>query len=83
VTETRRGAGHVATRWHLASRHRAPWKWIPRALGYHIALTLALAVAPLAVGTGGEHAFITQFLACWGGASGGAPRQRRTKRRRI
>jgi hypothetical protein len=29
ITETRRGASHVATRWHLASRHRAPWKWIP------------------------------------------------------
>ena len=28
VTETRRGATHVATRWHLASRYRAPWKWI-------------------------------------------------------
>jgi len=30
VTETRRGATHVAARWHLASRHRAPWKWVPR-----------------------------------------------------
>ncbi len=29
VTETRRGKTHVATRWHLASRHKAPWKWIP------------------------------------------------------
>ena len=29
VTETRRGATHVATRWHLTSRYRAPWKWIP------------------------------------------------------
>jgi len=29
VTETRRGKTHVATRWHLASRHRAPWRWIP------------------------------------------------------
>jgi hypothetical protein len=29
VTETRRGSVHVATRWHLASKHRAPWKWIP------------------------------------------------------
>src|SRR5712692_1963122 len=29
VTETRRGTTHVATRWHLASRHRAPWKWVP------------------------------------------------------
>src|SRR5882672_485826 len=27
VTETRRGKTHVATRWQLASRHRAPWKW--------------------------------------------------------
>ena len=27
VTETRRGKVHVATTWHLASRHRAPWKW--------------------------------------------------------
>ena len=29
VTESRRGRTHVATRWHLASRHKAPWKWIP------------------------------------------------------
>jgi histidine kinase/DNA gyrase B/HSP90-like ATPase len=29
ITETRRGTTHVATRWSLASRHRAPWKWIP------------------------------------------------------
>lgn len=29
TTETRRGKTHVATLWHLASRHRAPWKWIP------------------------------------------------------
>jgi hypothetical protein len=28
VTETRRGKSHVATVWHLAARHRAPWKWI-------------------------------------------------------
>jgi hypothetical protein len=28
ITETIRGATHVATRWHLASRRRAPWKWI-------------------------------------------------------
>jgi len=29
VTETRRGRHHAATSWHLSSRHRAPWKWIP------------------------------------------------------
>jgi len=28
LTETRRGDTHVATRWHLASRNRAPWKWV-------------------------------------------------------
>ena len=31
VTETRRGRQHSATTWHLSSRHRAPWKWIPPA----------------------------------------------------
>src|SRR5688572_23930626 len=29
ITETRRGATHIATRWHLATRYRAPWKWTP------------------------------------------------------
>lgn len=29
ITETRRSATPVATRWHLATRHRAPWKWTP------------------------------------------------------
>ncbi len=29
VTETRRGAVHVATTWGLASRQRAPWRWVP------------------------------------------------------
>ena len=28
-TETRRGKSYVATSWHMASRHRAPWKWVP------------------------------------------------------
>ena len=27
LTETRRGPVHVASRWHLASRHKAPWQW--------------------------------------------------------
>ena len=48
-----------------------------RSSGYHIALTVALALAPLAVGAAGEHAFITQFLAHWGGAHGAKPRPRR------
>lgn len=52
VTETRRGATHVATRWHLASRHRAPWKWIPppgltSARGTAVRLTLTNQLSPL------------------------------------
>lgn len=29
VTETLRGKSHVASQWHLASRHKAPWRWVP------------------------------------------------------
>jgi hypothetical protein len=39
-----------------------------RSLGYHSALAVALALAPLAVEPSQEHAFITQFLSQWGGA---------------
>ena len=28
LTETRRTSSQVASRWHLASRHKAPWKWV-------------------------------------------------------
>jgi len=28
ITETRRGPVHVASRWRLASRQRAPWQWV-------------------------------------------------------
>src|SRR5437773_11617838 len=28
LTETRRASSHVASRWRLASRHKAPWKWV-------------------------------------------------------
>lgn len=52
VTETRRGKTHVATRWHLASRHRAPWKWIPppgmvAERGTAVRLTLSDPLSPL------------------------------------
>lgn len=29
LTESRRGKVHVATTWALASRKRAPWRWVP------------------------------------------------------
>jgi len=51
-TETRRGKTHVSTRWHLASRHRAPWKWVPPAetvdeRGTAVCLKLRNALSPL------------------------------------
>jgi len=39
-----------------------------RSEGYHVALAVALALAPLAVDAAKEHAFITAFLARWGAA---------------
>ena len=50
-----------------------------RSAGYHIALTVALALAPLAVGAGNEHAFITQFLAHWGGSESKKARRRQPR----
>src|SRR6266850_2665440 len=29
TTETRQGRHHVASSWRLASRHKAPWRWVP------------------------------------------------------
>jgi hypothetical protein len=52
LTESRRGATHVASRWHLASRHRAPWKWTPApgltdGRGTAVRLTLTNPLSPL------------------------------------
>lgn len=52
ITETRRGSTHVASRWFLASKHRAPWKWMPppgltATRGTAVRLTLANQLSPL------------------------------------
>jgi hypothetical protein len=52
LTETRRRGTHVATTWAMASRHRAPWKWIPPpglapARGTAVRLTLDNVLSPL------------------------------------
>jgi hypothetical protein len=62
ITETRRGATHVATRWHLASRHRAPWKWIPppgltATRGTAVRLVLANQLSPLL-----DHGFVEETV---------------------
>lgn len=48
-----------------------------RSIGYHIALTVALTLAPLAVDAKEEHGFVTRFLAQWGGAATTGARRRR------
>lgn len=50
-----------------------------RSVGYHIALAVGMALAPLAVEPAKEHAFLSAFLSCWG--EGGLPKKR-TKRKR-
>jgi hypothetical protein len=50
-----------------------------RSLGYHTAVAVALALAPLAVEANEEHAFITQFLAQWGATD--APKRSSRRRR--
>ena len=52
LTETRRGKTHVASSWHMASRHRAPWKWLPAPglvaeRGTAVRLTVHNALSPL------------------------------------
>jgi hypothetical protein len=52
LTETRQRGKHVATTWALASRHRAPWKWVPPPglvveRGTAVRLTLENALSPL------------------------------------
>jgi hypothetical protein len=53
-----------------------------RSSGYHIALTVALALAPLAVDPSEEHGFVTQFLAHWGGGKRSSGSRQRQRRRR-
>jgi hypothetical protein len=48
-----------------------------RSEGYHVALSVALALAPLAVEPAGEHAFVTAFLSRWGEAVSKGPSRRR------
>lgn len=52
LTESRRGKHHIATRWHLAGRHKAPWKWteppgLVEAQGTAVRLKLQNVLSPL------------------------------------
>jgi hypothetical protein len=48
-----------------------------RSEGYHVALAVAMALAPLAVEPARAHTFITAFLASWGSALEARKRKRR------
>jgi hypothetical protein len=55
ITETRRGKHHVASAWRLASRQKAPWRWIPPpglvdGHGTAVRLTPTNALSPLVDG---------------------------------
>lgn len=65
-------AAHPAYRRAVASR----------AEGYHVALAVAMALAPLAVEPARAQAFVTAFLAAWGDALGRDKRRRQTRRGR-
>jgi hypothetical protein len=47
-----------------------------RSEGYHVAVAVALALAPLAVEPAKEHGFVTAFLSAWGEAMGRRKRRR-------
>ncbi len=52
VTETRRGKHHVASSWRLASRNKAPWRWVPapglvKTHGTAVRLVPTTALSPL------------------------------------
>jgi len=51
-----------------------------RSIGYHMALAVAMALAPLAVESANEHGFVTAFLSRWGEALD-QPASRRRRRR--
>jgi hypothetical protein len=66
LTETRRGKTHVASTWRLASRQRAPWRWVPppglvAGHGTGVRLTLRNPLSPLLDGGFVEACLERQF----------------------
>ena len=50
-----------------------------RSEGYHVALSVAMALAPLAAEPAGAHGFVAAFLRCWGEALSRDRRRRRAR----
>ena len=53
---------------------------VSRSIGYHIALAVAMALAPLAVESANEHAFVSAFLFRWGETIGNTATPKQKKR---
>jgi hypothetical protein len=51
-----------------------------RSEGYHVALTVGMALAKVAVDAAQEHDFVLEFLARWGQARNGPPRRKKRRR---
>ena len=51
-----------------------------RSIGYHIALAVAMALAPLAAESANEHGFVTAFLSRWGEALDQPASRKRTRK---
>jgi hypothetical protein len=64
---------------HPAYRRAA----VSRAEEYHVALTVAMTLAPLAVEPGHVHQFVTTFLERWGTANGTGPARHLRRPRRV
>ena len=50
---------------------------VSHSIGYHIALAVAMALAPLAVEAAHQHGFVTTFLSRWGEALDSARKPRK------
>jgi hypothetical protein len=51
-----------------------------RSEGYHLALSVGMALAPLAVDAAEIHGFVTEFLALWGETAELKPARKRRRR---
>jgi hypothetical protein len=72
-----------STAWINASHPAYRRAAASRAEAYHVAVAVAMALAPLAVEPAGAQAFVTAFLAAWGEALGRDQRRRQSRRGRL
>jgi hypothetical protein len=72
-----------STAWINASHPAYRRAAASRAEAYHVAVAVAMALAPLAVEPASAQAFVTAFLAAWGEALGRDQRRRQSRGGRL